>query len=82
MTLFGFDRETLLDITVNVVPLLILLFFIVLFAVVQPWEWNAFIVFVSHGLMIIPFVLLALLTYVAARVIPSEGAEEVEVPED
>jgi hypothetical protein len=62
-----FDRETLLDITVNVIPLFILAFFIVLFVVRKPWSGEPLIYAMSHVLTIVPFVLLALLTYIAAR---------------
>ncbi|MFC4551952.1 MULTISPECIES: DUF6684 family protein [Halorussus] len=64
-----FNRETLLDITVNLVPMGILLFFIVLTAVVSPWPDNIFIKAVALGLHVIPFVGLALLTYIAAQYI-------------
>ena len=64
-----FNRETLLDITVNLVPLGILLFFIVLTAIYSPWPPNLFIQAVAMGLHIVPFVGLALLTYIAAHYI-------------
>ncbi|MFC5970939.1 DUF6684 family protein [Halomarina salina] len=63
------DRETLLDITVNLIPMGILVFFVVLFLVFTPFPPNLFIAGVSHFLTIFPLVLLALLTYVAAKVI-------------
>lgn len=64
-----FDRETLLDITVNIIPLAILLFFTVYFLFWSPYPANWFMEGVALGLHIIPFVGLALLTYFAARVI-------------
>ena len=64
-----FDRETLLDITVNLIPMGILLFFIVLFFLVNPWPPNLFIFAVAHALTIIPFVGLGILTYIAAKYI-------------
>ncbi|WP_227356843.1 DUF6684 family protein [Haladaptatus salinisoli] len=64
-----FDRETLLDITVNVVPMLILLFFVVLFTVWTPWEGQPLIYAISHFLTIFPLLVLALLTWVAAHYI-------------
>ncbi|SIR83992.1 hypothetical protein SAMN05421858_4086 [Haladaptatus litoreus] len=62
-----FDRETLLDISVNIVPMVILLFFIVLFVVWTPWSGEPLISAMSHLLTIIPFVLLGLLTWIAAH---------------
>ncbi|WP_238398262.1 DUF6684 family protein [Halorussus salinus] len=61
-----FNRETLLDISVNIIPLVILLFFTVFLLVFSPWPQNTFLDLIALGLHIIPFVLLALLTYIAA----------------
>ncbi|EMA49302.1 DUF6684 family protein [Halococcus salifodinae] len=71
-----FDRETLLDLTVNVIPLGIILFFVVLFLVVRPWEQNLFLTAVSMALLVVPFVALALLTYFSGRAIA--GAEQAD----
>lgn len=77
--MFGpFERETLLDVTVNVIPLAIILFFIVLFLAYTPWEQNLFVQTVSLGLLVIPLVLLALLTYVSGLAV--QEAEEGESP--
>lgn len=62
------DRETVLDTLVNVVPMAILLFFVVLFLVLTPWGIDATFL-VAHFLTIFPLVLLAILTYVSASVI-------------
>lgn len=69
-----FDRETILDLTVNIVPLGIIVFFIIVFLVAEPWEFDPFIMLVSMGLLVIPFFALALLTFVSGRAI--EGDEE------
>ena len=61
------NRETILDITVNLVPIFILAFFIVLFLVFSPWAPSTFYQAISIGLMIVPLVVLGLLTYVAAH---------------
>lgn len=71
-----FDRETLLDLTVNVIPLGIILFFVVLFLVVRPWEQNLFLTAVSMALLVVPFVALAVLTYFSGRAIA--GAEQAD----
>ena len=63
------DRETLLDITVNLIPIGILAFFVVTFLVYTPFPPNLSAFLISHFLTIFPLVLLALLTYVAAKVI-------------
>lgn len=67
--MFGFDRETLLDLVVNAIPLVIILFFMIFFAVVQQWPFDPFLFVLNQGLLLVPFVLLALLTYVAGQAI-------------
>lgn len=62
------DKETLLDITVNLIPMGIILFFIILFLAFNPWP-NLHVDFVSHALLVIPFVSLGLLTYLASKYI-------------
>lgn len=69
-----FDRETWLDISVNVVPLVALGFFVVLFAVVAPWGLDGLDSALGFALLVVPAVLLAYLTYVVASKI--ESAEE------
>ncbi|WP_336001043.1 DUF6684 family protein [Halorientalis halophila] len=69
MALLGLERETLLDLTVNAIPLGILLFLDVLFWFVNPWGWDLWFVFWSHVLTLVPFTLLLLLSYVSGRVI-------------
>lgn len=64
-----FDRETLLDLTVNFIPLGIILFFIVLFAVFRPFGVDLVATVIMMGLLIIPFAALAVLTYFAGKVI-------------
>lgn len=61
------NRETLLDITVNLVPIFILGFFVVLFFVWTPWEGEPLIYVMSHVLTIFPLLLLTLITYLAAQ---------------
>jgi membrane protein implicated in regulation of membrane protease activity len=74
MALFGFEKDTLLDLTVNVIPLGIILFFIAAFAVVNPFGIDPVFSALQFTLMGSMFLLLAVLTYYAGRAI--EGAEE------
>ena len=79
MALFGFEKDTLLDLTVNVIPLGIILFFIAAFAVVPAFGVDPVFTSLQFALMISMFLLLAVLTYYAGRAI--EGAEhESEAP--
>jgi hypothetical protein len=76
-----FDRETLLDLVVNGVPLFILLFFAVGFAVVNPFGFNPLASGLQLALVVVPFVLLALLTYFSARAIAGdERTQAVYLP--
>lgn len=68
------ETDTLLDLLVNVVPIVILLLFSLLFAIVNPWGWDPFPVLASHFLTLFPLVLLAALTYVAGRVVQRDEA--------
>jgi len=64
--------DTALDITVNVIPMVILLFFVGLYTVIRPWEWDPVLFVLMHFLTLFPLVLLAVLTYVSARAIASD----------
>ncbi|MFC7155226.1 DUF6684 family protein [Halomarina halobia] len=80
-----FDRETLLDLSVNVIPLFIILFFVGLFVVVAPFGFNLVDTTIQMGLLVAPFLGLAILTYYAGKAITeseakmeAEGLERVE----
>lgn len=73
---YALNRETLLDVTVNIIPLFIILFYLVLFIVYDPYRWEPLIIGVSLILLIIPFVLLALVTYIAGRTIEQEETQQ------
>lgn len=64
-----FDRSTILDLVVNAVPLGITLFFAVLFFFYDPFGSDAVAVFYMELLHIVPFVGLALVTYISGRII-------------
>ncbi|MDH5020822.1 DUF6684 family protein [Halobacterium rubrum] len=77
-----FDRDTLLDLTVNIVPLAILGFFFVVFIALNPWgsgfTLERGLQFVLVGWM---FVGLTILTYYAAKAIETEDDAEEEAAE-
>jgi hypothetical protein len=64
-----FDRETLLDLTVNFIPLFIILFFIVGYVVYNPFQFGSVGRILQYVLLVAPFVLLALLTYLSGKAI-------------
>lgn len=73
MALFGFETDTLLDLTVNMIPLAILGFFIAAFLAVPAWGVDPVFSAMQFGLLGSMFVLLTILTYYAGRAI--QGAE-------
>lgn len=68
-----FDRDTLLDLTVNVIPLGIILFFVVAFVLIDPFGGLDFYGRVLQmGLLVFPFVALAILTYISGKAIAGD----------
>jgi hypothetical protein len=68
-----FDRETLLDLLVNVVPLVILLFFIGLFLVYDPFGYETSIyTYLQIGIVGVTFLALAYLTYASGKAIATD----------
>ncbi|MFB6077405.1 MAG: DUF6684 family protein [Halarchaeum sp.] len=73
-----FDPDVLLDIAVNIVPLLVIVLFTVLFVVFNPWAGESLLGrALQFFLLLFPLLCLAVLTYVAARQI--EVLEDVDV---
>lgn len=63
-----FDRETSLDILVNVIPLAIIGFFIVWFLAFSPWNSGpALATYLQIGMMLFWAILLAIVTYLVAE---------------
>lgn len=68
-----FDRETLLDLTVNMIPLFIIAFFVVAFAVFPLFGRGPLLASaVQFGLLLVPFVFLAVLTYLSGKAIAGD----------
>ncbi|MFB6172135.1 MAG: DUF6684 family protein [Haloarculaceae archaeon] len=63
-----FDRETIEDVLVNVIPLVVLAYFALLFTLFDPWT-DPYFLGIGLGLLVVPFVALAGVTYVAGRAI-------------
>lgn len=82
MSKYPLEWQTVLDITVNIVPLVILAFFFGLFAVYDPYRANPFMFGMGLFLLVVPFVLLAFLTYIAGRTIEDEEAGRTTEPEE
>ena len=71
MGFLNLTTDTWLDLSVNLIPLGILLVLDLLFWVVNPWGWDPFYVLVAHFLTLFPLAVLAVVTYVAG---PSSSA--------
>lgn len=68
-----FDRETLLDLTVNMIPLFIIAFFMVGFTAFPLFGGADLLTTAIHyGLLLVPFVSLALLTYLSGKAIAGD----------
>ncbi len=89
-----FDRETLLDLVVNFIPLAIILFFVAAFLLFDPFpNLDTLGRVLQFGLLVVPFIALAVLTYLSGRAIagaeqsgpaylPGQAAAEDAQPED
>jgi hypothetical protein len=67
-----FDKETILDLTVNIIPLGIIGFFVVVFAVFDPFGFDFLASTISYGLLIVPLIALAVLTYISGKAIAGD----------
>ncbi|WP_253736254.1 DUF6684 family protein [Halohasta salina] len=67
-----FDRETILDLVVNFIPLGIILFFIGAFAVFAPWGFEPMASGLMFAIMVVMFLALAVLTYLSAKAIAGD----------
>lgn len=67
-------RETVIDVSINAVPVFILGYFTVLHGVGSPWEFRPLAVFFMYVLTLFPLVLLVVATYYAARAIERDAA--------
>jgi hypothetical protein len=72
-----FDRETLLDLVVNAIPLGIMLFFIAVFLLVNPFGSDPVGTAIQITIVGVTFLALFVLTYVSGKAI-SESEKELE----
>jgi hypothetical protein len=74
-----FDRDTLLDLTVNFIPLGILLLFIVIYLVFNPFGFGGLVSVIQFSIIGIMFIALAVLTYYSgAAVSRAENQAEAD----
>ena len=68
------SRETVVDVSINAVPVLILAYFTVLHGVASPWAFRPLAVFFMYTLTLFPLVVLVVATYYVARAIERDAA--------
>lgn len=80
-----FTREHLLNVSVNVIPLFIIGFFLVVFLYFQPWGFDPLDTTLLVGLHLMPFVSLVVISYLAVKHVeidePEEGIDVRDEPE-
>lgn len=65
MATWTLTPDTLLDLAVNAVPLVVLLGFSAMFLARNPWGWEPFVVGLAYFLTLFPVVVLVVVSYVA-----------------
>lgn len=82
MNIGSFDRETLLDLVVNAIPLAMMAFFIIVFAVFNPFGSDPANTAIQFSIIIVTFGALFLLTYYSGRAISNAEKELEADPEE
>lgn len=68
------SRDTLLDVSINAVPVLIIAYFVVLVVARAPWTPDLLVEVATVVLHLVPLVLLPYATYHVARAIERDAA--------
>jgi hypothetical protein len=76
-----FDRETILDLMVNFIPLGIILFFFGVYSIYTPWGFDLLPSGQMFGIMGIMFVALLILTYISAKAIAGDEKRAAVYPQ-
>jgi len=77
-----FDRETLLDLIVNAIPLAMMAFFVGVFVLYNPFGTDVAGQAIQLSIVVITFGALVVLTYFSARAISNAEAELKANPEE
>lgn len=65
-------RETLVDVTINAIPVVILVVAVALTLTLPAWQGLSLTVAVAHFLTVFPIVVLVVATYVVARAVEAD----------
>ncbi|WP_339104365.1 DUF6684 family protein [Haloterrigena salinisoli] len=68
----AFDAEVTLDLAVNLIPLAIMVFFVALFAIFNPWGIEPLQSTIQFAILLSMIATLGFVTYYAARVIEGD----------
>ncbi|WP_254522880.1 DUF6684 family protein [Natrinema caseinilyticum] len=77
----AFDAEVALDLAVNLIPFAIIAFFVLVFAVFNPWGFDPLQSTVQFTILLATMLLLAVVTLIAARAIETDDRTQQEVTE-
>jgi hypothetical protein len=72
-----FDRDTILDLSVNMIPMGIILFFIVVFVAINPFGSDPVATALQLTIVVVMFLAMGILTYVSGKAI-AESEQELE----
>jgi len=76
-----FDKETLLDLMVNFIPLGIILFFIAAFTLYAPWGFDVRGFVPMIVIMVVMLIALAVLTYISGKAIAGDEKTKPVYPQ-
>lgn len=72
------NRGTLLDVSINAIPIVILAYFVGLVLLASPWRGPLLVEVLTHALTLVPVVVLAFVTYHVARAIERDARQSRE----
>lgn len=67
------DRDVLVDVAINAVPVVILAYFVVVLLVWFPWADDPLVLALTHTLTIVPIVTLVIATYYVSRAVERDA---------
>lgn len=76
MSILGFERDAILDITVNIIPLSVIVFFALVFAFFPVFGTDPVMIALQFSLLLAPFTFLAIITYYSAKAIENSKTDD------
>jgi len=67
------DRDVVIDVSINIVPIVILAYFVLLALLWTPWPDDLLAVVMTHAMMLVPVLCLAFVTYYAAKAVERDA---------